>query len=397
MMTRLKATGIASVILLSTISVRAQAPRESDSKQISVQSRAALDSKIKSIDAMAAADFKRHPIGSMTIGIIAQDRLLWTKSYGYADMGKKALADSDTVYRIGSVTKMFTTLMFEQLIALGKVHLDDLAETYFPEIKEVQGRFAYAPPVSLFQLATHTSGLGSEPDDLDTYVKGPVAAWQTTLIAAVPHVHYQVEPGTQYLYSNVGYAILGAALSRAAAQPYLDYIPEHIFAPLGMNHTALLLSSALLPDLAKGYQLNGDKSDTETPTRELAGRGYKVPNGAAYTTVGDLARFASFLMGYGPDSVLKASTLKHFQTDTAVASDLAFGDGYGLAGIVIRRPTYTALGHDGDVAGYQAALYINKDVAIGVVVLANSAGDGVLDSDAVALNALDLLSTKPKQ
>jgi CubicO group peptidase (beta-lactamase class C family) len=106
-------------------------------------------------------------------------------------------------------------------------------------VEKIQGRYDHAPPITLFQLATHTSGLASEPEDLAVYVKGPVSTWEQTLIAALPHVHYQCEPGTQYFYSNVGYAILGATLSRAAGQPYTAYVPEHIFAPLGMTHTYL--------------------------------------------------------------------------------------------------------------------------------------------------------------
>jgi hypothetical protein len=67
-------------------------------------------------------------------------------------------------------------------------------------------------------------------------------------------------------------------------------------------------------------------------------------------------------------------------------------DGYGLCGVVLKRPTYTAVGHDGDVAGYEAALYMNRASGIGVIVLANSTGDDALDSDALALDALDILS-----
>jgi CubicO group peptidase (beta-lactamase class C family) len=341
---------------------------------------------------MTATQLTKHPIGSITIGIVSGNRLVWTKSYGYADMEEKLAADKETIYRIGSVTKMFTALMFEQLVDSGKVHLTDPVKQYFPEVEKIQGRYDHAPPITLFQLATHTSGLASEPEDLAVYVKGPVSTWEQTLIAALPHVHYQCEPGTQYFYSNVGYAILGATLSRAAGQPYTAYVPEHIFAPLGMTHTYLELPSAALPHLSKGYELDGGKVDTETPKREHAGRGYKVPNGAAYATVEDLAHFESFLMGFGMNSVLTVTSLEHFLTHTTVASDIMLSDGYGLGGMVMKRPTYTAVGHGGDVAGYEAALYMNRAAGIGVIVLANSTGDHALDSDALALDALDLLS-----
>src|SRR5579863_9469706 len=140
---------------------------------------------------MIAADLARRPVGSVTAGVVAGKQLIWSKSYGDADMEKKIPADADTVYRIGSITKMFTALMLEQLVEAGKVHLSDPVEKYFPEIKAVQGRFPDAPPITLVQLATHTSGLGREPDNPEQATRGAVADWEKTLIAALPHLHYQ--------------------------------------------------------------------------------------------------------------------------------------------------------------------------------------------------------------
>lgn len=90
----------------------------------------------------------------------------------------------------------------------------------------------------MIELATHTSGLGREPDNIEEATTGPVSAWEKTLIAALPHLRYQFEPGTRFFYSNMGFAILGAALSRAAGESYVEYVPKHIFEPLGMTHSA---------------------------------------------------------------------------------------------------------------------------------------------------------------
>jgi len=213
--------------------------------------------QIEKIDSMIAADVARNPIGSVTVGIVSGKQLIWTKSYGDADMEKKIPADAGTVYRIGSITKMFTALMLEQLVETGKVHLSDPVEKYFPEIKDVKGAFPDAAPITLIQLATHTSGLGREPDDVAIATAGPVAEWEKTLIAALPHLKYDFEPGTRFSYSNIGYAILGAALSRAAGEPYVEYVPKHIFAPLGMTHSAMEWNAQMATHLAKGYQVMG--------------------------------------------------------------------------------------------------------------------------------------------
>jgi CubicO group peptidase (beta-lactamase class C family) len=350
-----------------------------------------LHSQIMQIDSMIAAELARRPVGSVTAGVVVGKQLIWSKSYGDADMEKKIPADADTVYRIGSITKMFTALMLEQLVDAGKVHFSDPVEKYFPEIKTVQGRFPDAPPITLIQLATHTSGLGREPDNADTYVKGPVADWEKTLITALPHLHYEFEPGTRFSYSNMGYAVLGAALSRAASESYVAYVPKHIFEPLGMTHSALEWNAQMLPHLSKGYQLMGPGGavDSESAQREHeTGRGYKVPNGAIYTTVGDLAHFASFLMGQGPESALKTASLDRFQKQPAVPADIGLTSGYGIGFQVERRDNYIDFGHGGAVAGYTSMLLMNRAKGIAVIVFSN----GAADPSSLAERSLDLLS-----
>lgn len=352
---------------------------------------AVLRPKLPEIDSLVSTAFAERPVGSVTAGVIDGKDLIWSKSYGDADMEKKIPATADTVYRIGSITKMFTALMLEQLVDAGKVHLSDPVEKYFPEIKLVQGRYPDAPPITLIQLATHTSGLGREPDDTEKYVTGAAADWEKTLIAALPHTHCIYEPGTRFSYSNIGYAILGAALGRAAGEPYLEYVPKHIFQPLGMTHSALELNAEIRPHLSKGYQLMGPKGtvDAETPQRENeTGRGYKVPNGAIYTTVGDLARFASFLLDQGPESVLKTSSLETFQKEIMVPADVGLTSGYGIGFQADRRDDYVAFEHSGGVAGYAAMLTLNRAKGIGVIVLSNGASNPA----SLGYRALDILS-----
>src|ERR1700728_686637 len=120
----------------------------------------ALETDCARIDSMIAAAFAKQPYGSVTVGVVSGTALVWTKSYGDADMEKKIPADKNTIYRIGSITKMFTALMLEQLADRATVHLSDPVEKYVPEIKAVSDRYADASPITLIQLATHTSGLG---------------------------------------------------------------------------------------------------------------------------------------------------------------------------------------------------------------------------------------------
>ena len=355
---------------------------------------------IERVDALVAAEFAKDPVGSVTIGIVVGPKLLWAKSYGYADMDKKLLATPNTVYRIGSITKQFTALMLLQLTEADKLKLSDPVEQYFPEVNRITGRYPDSAPITLLQLATHTSGMAREPDDPMTYLKGPLADWQSVLMSALPHTKYDSAPGTQFSYSNFGYAVLGAALGQAAHQPYVSYVRQHILAPLGMTHTDFEPNAQITPLLAAGYDKEEDKDkgkgffnlDAATPLIEHKGRGYKVPNGAMYSSVGDLARFISFELGYGPQNVLKKRTLD--DTYKRTLSDMHdVTSSYGVGFWVDKVDDLLVLGHGGMVAGYQSAAYFDLVSETGVVVLRNVSG-GDFEVDQLAVKALQILAAK---
>jgi CubicO group peptidase (beta-lactamase class C family) len=348
---------------------------------------------IGAVDSLIAAEFAKDSIGSITVGVIAGSQLAWTRSVGFADMKTRRLANRTTVYRIGSITKPFTAVMLMQLVAAGRVQLSDPVERYLPEVRQIASKPHGASPFTFLQLATMTAGLAREPDDAGPFWTGPVSAWEKTLLAALPHTRYTSEPGTEYSYSNIGYAILGAALARVADQPYIEWQRVHVFRPLGMERTRFEIDPTIESDLAVGYQVRGDGTlDDQTAAQEARdGRGYKIPNGAIFTTVDDLARFVVFELGRGPDSVLPRAIL-----DAAfgglVATDAFLQTGYGLGFMAMRRDDYSFLGHSGSVAGYRAAMYYDRNYHLGVVVFRNVVG-GKQDPNRLAVDILSLLAS----
>jgi len=214
-------------------------------------------------------------------------------------------------------------------------------------------------------------------------------------VAALPKTRYRFEPDTHYHYSNIGYAILGAALSRAAGQPFTEYVTERIFEPLGMTRTAWEPNDAIRAAITKGYAVGRDgQLDAETPAREHEGRGYKVPNGAVYTTVGDLARFVAFELGADHPAVLKKTTLEdNFSRVSSSNGELS--SGYGVGFQVARRGTLVVFGHGGSVAGYNAAAHFDRVSKTGVIVLRN-AGGGRLNVGSLAMRALERLARQGK-
>lgn len=347
---------------------------------------------IGAVDSLVSAEFAKDSIGSITVGVIAGSQLAWTRSVGFADMKARRTANRNTVYRIGSITKPFTAVMLMQLVAAGRVQLSDPVERFLPEVNRIASKPQGASPFTFLQLATMTAGLAREPDDAGPFWTGPVSAWEKTLLAALPHTSYTSFPGTEYSYSNIGYAILGAALARVAGQPYIEWERSHVFRPLGMERTRFEVDPTIASDLAVGYQVSGDGTlDDQTAAQEARdGRGYKVPNGAIFTTVDDLARFVVFELGRGPDSVLARPILDD-AFGGIVATDAFLQTGYGLGFMAMPRDGYSILGHTGSVAGYRAAMYYDRGTQLGVVLFRNVVG-GKQDPDRLAVEILSFLT-----
>jgi len=356
-----------------------------------------VEPALPGIDSLAAAEFAKDSIGSITIGVVAGSDLVWTKSYGFANRATRKLADRNTVYRIGSITKPFTAVMLMQLEQAGKLRLADPVEKFFPEVRQVGGMPSGASPPTLLQLATMTAGLAREPREEGPFWSGPVSKWEETLISALPHTSYAYMPGTRFLYSNIGYAILGATLSRVAGVPYTTWERTHVFEPLGMKRTRFEIDPSIAADVATGYDVNREGTiDSLTAAKEgRDGRGYKVPNGAIFTTVDDMSRFVAFELGHGPASVLPPARLdSSFGGIVASSSDL--GSGYGLGFMAMRRQAFTFTGHNGGVAGYVASMYFSRPADVGVVLFRNVTG-GKVSPDRLAVDILSRLVESSKQ
>jgi CubicO group peptidase (beta-lactamase class C family) len=323
------------------------------------------------IDALFAAEYAQTGAGSIVAGVVSGSELIWSKAYGLANHESRKAATTDNLYRIGSITKQFTSVAFLQLVKSGKVRLTDPVEKYVPEINQVQNRHEGLPPITLLQLATHTSGLSREPDNMETYVTGPVASWDKTLLAALPHVHYAYEPGTRQVYSNIAVGTLGLALGRASGTAYTEYVTQNVIEPLGLKSTTFEPDQELLQRAATGYVLRDGRPDSTVPSRELrTGRGYKVPNGALFTTVGDLARFVSFELGHGPSGVLAKETLKD-NFSRIYGADGQLGGGFGIGFQAARKGELVLTGHGGSVAGFIAGAYFHTASDTGLVYLRN--------------------------
>lgn len=249
--------------------------------------------------------------GSISAAIVHENKIIWSKAFGYADIENKILADTATIYRAGSISKSFTAFLMLELVDDGIIKLTDPIESHFPEIRKVQG-YQASNKISFLQLASHTSGLSREPKS-DNATAGNLKDWEQKLIASLPTTSFEGIPGGEYIYSNIGYSVLGLALSRAAGKPFIHLVHERIFTPLRMNRSSYEVSEESMRKLAVGMERMSSGIDKALPRSEHQGRGYKVPSGGIYTTPNDLARFMISCMGYNP--ILKMESLTAMQSE----------------------------------------------------------------------------------
>ena len=179
-------------------------------------------------------------------------------------------------------------------------------------------------------------------------------------------------PGQRFSYSNIGYGMLGLALSRAAHVPFMKLVEDGIFTPLGMTSSTFIITDQLRPALSVGYSNSPDGDiDVSTPAAEHAGRGYKVPNGGVYSTVTDMARYLGALTGAKRPVTSDSMRLAMMTKQTPEAGP----DGYGF-GLMISAPAggLRTVGHGGGVAGYTCAIAFDPESKVGVILLRNYNG-----------------------
>jgi CubicO group peptidase (beta-lactamase class C family) len=299
--------------------------------------------------------------GSVSGAVVDKGRLIWAGAYGYASLDKDIPADTGTIYRICSITKMFTVTLLMQLVEEGTVKLYDPVETLVPEVKSLPG-YGKGMRFTLQQLASHTSGLDREPEGIPDVNVGPVDQWEEKVLAIIPHTSFHSNPGQQFLYSNVGFALLGLALERAAGKPYVQLVQERIFAPLNMYNTFFAVPADKRERLAPGIDNREGNINTQTPLRQVDGMGYRVPNGGIWSTPIDLAKFEIALMS---GSLIKVASIRKM---LEVPSG---GRNYGMGMMIMREDMPMMIGHDGSDPGYTSQLSIEPNTGSAVILLRN--------------------------
>lgn len=304
---------------------------------------------------------------SLVVGVVRGNALVYTKALGAADKKSGRAPDMDTLYRIGSISKVFTGTLLAGLREQGVVNLDDPIAKYLPEHLKLPADPRGESKIRLWHLATHTSGLPRQPINVQPAGGDAYNNYSEELLyAGLGKMRLENPVGATMQYSNLGAALLGHVLSRAAKKPYEKLLHELILIPLEMKSTTLQPTDEQRQRFAIGY------GDDGTPVTEW-NLGVLAPAGAIFSTVNDMAKFVSWQLRAGDADVspLSGGALQVAHSVHAMSDD--FSNGFGL-GWIIRPPQDGApkiVWHNGGTAGHRSCVLLAPGADVGVIVFTN--------------------------
>lgn len=315
------------------------------------------------LEQTALAELKETNTPGAAIAIVSGDRIVFAKGFGMANVETGAPVTPDLLFRIGSITKMFTAATLVSLAEEGKLKLDAPIGNY------VKGLNAKLAQVTAHQLLSHTAGVRDEARHYGLHdeaaLAGSIRAWKDDYLFT--------EPGEVFSYSNAGFALAGLAIEEAGGKPYADQITQYVFKPLGMARSTFRPTAAMTYPLAQGHQANANSKPVIVRpfTDNVAG----WPAGFMFSSANDLARFALAFVNGGKiegQQVLPPSLIAKLSTPYADVPGFDLKYAYGL-----RVADYRGLRlveHGGALPGFGAELKMAPEHGFAIIVLANRSG-----------------------
>jgi len=307
----------------------------------------------------------RADIAGAVVVVVKDGNVLFKKGYGAADVAAKRPVDPDqTLFRPGSISKLFTWTAVMQLVEQHKIDLDADINTYLDfKIPPFQGK-----PITMRELMTHTPGFENALEEVIS-VKPTHPQLRDFLITWMPPRIFPA--GEVPAYSNYGAALAGYILERVSGQPFPQYIAQHIFAPLGMDHSTFVQPppAALARLLSRGYLTAAGEAE---PFEMLAA----TPAGGLSAPATDIAKFmiAHLQNGeYKGHRILQAATAQqmHGTPYTTISPAL---NRMTLGFFQLNRNGHRIIGHDGDTRFFHSAVSLYLDDNVGLFISLNSAG-----------------------
>ncbi len=329
---------------------------------------------------------------ALSIALVDDQQIVWAQGFGCQQPAADPLhptscipATANTVYRVGSVSKMFTDIAIMQLVERGELSLDVPITEFLPDF---QPENPFGTPITLRQLMSHRSGLVREPPVGHYFDDTEPSLLET--VESLRHTSLVYEPESRIKYSNAAIATVGYVLEYTQHTRFTQYVKQEVLDPLGMRHSAFFLEPALARDLANAKMWAFDGREYGAPTFQLG----MAPAGSMYSTVLDLGHFMTVMFGGGEmlgSSVLRPATLDTMWTPQFAESDAQFG--YGLGFNIGVLDDHKRIGHGGAIYGFATELAMLPDEKLGVIVttsrdVANAVTDAITDAALRAMLAV---------
>ncbi|WP_445385851.1 serine hydrolase domain-containing protein [Robiginitalea sp. IMCC44478] len=346
-----------------------------------------------SLDTLALDYTLENTPPGLSVSVIERDAIVWSYSYGFADIDRKTPMDGEVIMNIASVSKTITATAVLQLWEKGLLDIDYDVNTYldFP----VRNPNFGDSPITIKQLLTHTASIKDSPVYGDSYKCGDpeisLADWLGNYFRPDGKFYsetdnfYTWEPGAQYQYSNVGYGLLGLLVEKVSGQAFNAYCREHITVPLKMDYSAWFISETDTLKQAKQYskstQDNVDNEWLDKLIKKQTGEYlelcnysfYNYPDGLFKSTISDLSHFLIAIMNrgnYQGNRILQEATVANMLSLQITGNDIQ-----GLGWKKIYTDTTALWGHSGRDPGIRTHMYFNPETETGLILFQNN-GDG---------------------
>jgi CubicO group peptidase (beta-lactamase class C family) len=351
---------LCSYCLLAQSGARTEAIRDKSFKKAIVTAEKYIDSLKNS----------QH-IPGISICVGTREKILWAEGFGYADLENKSPVTIHSIFRLGSVSKLLTSLAVGRLYQQGKLNLDAPVQQYLPDFPEKMY------PFTARQLAGHTAGIRhyakNDPIDLPRRYNSLKEA-----LAIFKNDSLIFKPGTSYSYSSYGYNLLSAVVEAAAEKNFLSYMRDSIFLPLGLTHTFPDYNDSIIPGRVRFYELNKNGG---VHNAALVDNSYKWAGGGFLSSTIDLVNMVRGLIN---NQLLDPKTVELLFTDQKLENGKSTH--VGIAWRINETKTGVKyIHHGGAVDGGRSFVFFYPDSGYIFAITANVSGAKLNIDEAVTI------------
>lgn len=324
---------------------------------------------IRKLKTAIQQEVRQKDLPAFSIALVEDEHVVWSAGFGFQDGARKVPATAQTVYRVGSVSKLFTDIAIMQLVEQGKLDLDAPVQEYLPGFHPNN---PYDTAITLRQLMTHRSGLVRE-SPVGNYFD-PTEPSLSKTVESLNRTSLVYPPNTRTKYSNAAIAVVGAVLERQQDTSHSEHVRRSILEPLKMTDSSFTANPTIAKHVATGWMRTYDGRRFEAPDFPL-GTG---PAGNLYSNVLDLSKFLGCLFDEGQIPGGRILTADSFRAMTTAPEDAQGARRFGIGFQLQQLEGYQKIGHGGAIYGFSTQLAALPERRLGVAAASSLDGSNGL-------------------